>query len=459
MVVWIGGSATGSGNRLVEGGRGASDDLAVRLGERRKPCSSPITNTPFAKANGQMIVCYHFPAMTDLTETLPLLTRGCESIYAIEELRKKLQSGRVLRIKLGMDPTAPDIHLGHSVVLRKMRQFQDAGHKAVLIIGDYTARIGDPTGRDATRPILDESAIEYNAKTYLEQAGKILDTRSEKLEVRRNSEWLGTLTFADVLRLTGMVTVQQMLHRENFAKRMETGREIMITEFMYPIMQAYDSVVIKADVELGGTDQTFNNLMGRELQAKHAQEKQVVMVMPLLVGLDGHEKMSKSKGNYVAVTEEPNNMFGKVMSIPDALMSNYFTLLTLLPSDRITSLVDSKQTHPRQAKDVLARTIVEEFHDAHAANVASEEFRRRFSGGELPGDIETKKISASPIAIIALVREAGFAASNGDARRLVEQGAVSINGEKVTDFKAMITIAGDCVLKAGKLKVCKLAVY
>ncbi len=400
---------------------------------------------------------YHHPTMTHATDQLTLLTRGCEGIYAIEELKKKLDSGRVLRIKLGMDPTAPDIHLGHSVVLRKMRQFQDAGHKAILIIGDYTARIGDPTGRDTTRPVLDEAAIRRNAQTYLDQAGKVLDTRADKLEVRHNSEWLSKLTFADVLKLTGMVTVQQMLHRENFAKRMETGREIMVTEFMYPIMQAYDSVVIRADVELGGTDQTFNNLMGRELQVKHEQEKQVVMVMPLLVGLDGHEKMSKSKGNYIAVAEDPNNMFGKVMSIPDSLMKNYFTLLTPLPEERINSLLDANQTKPRLAKDVLAQTIVEEFHDAHAAHAASEEFRKRFSGGELPSDIETKKISGSPIGIIALLREAGFAPSNGEAKRLVEQGAVSVNGEKVTDMKAMVTVAGECVLKAGKLKICKVA--
>jgi len=396
--------------------------------------------------------------MTQASDTLSNLTRGCEGIYSPEELKKKLDSGRVLRIKLGMDPTAPDIHLGHSVVLRKMRQFQDAGHKAVLIIGDYTARIGDPTGRDTTRPVLGDEAIEYNAKTYLDQAGRILDTRPDKLEVRRNSEWLSLLTFADVLRLTGMVTVQQMLHRENFAKRMEAGREIIVTEFMYPIMQAYDSVVIRADVELGGTDQTFNNLMGRELQAKHDQERQVVMVMPLLVGLDGQEKMSKSKGNYIAVTEEPNNMYGKVMSIPDALMPNYFTLLTGLPAERITSLVDPRQTHPRAAKDVLGRTIVEEFHDAAAANGASEEFRRRFSEHQLPADIETKKASASPIGIVALVREMGYAASNGEAKRLVEQGAVSLNGAKVTDAKAMVTIDGEFVLRAGKLKVCKVVV-
>ena len=401
--------------------------------------------------------------MIDVSAQLQQLTRGCEGIYAIEELKRKLESvaasgGRQLRVKLGMDPTAPDIHLGHSVVLRKMRQFQDLGHKAVLIIGDYTARIGDPTGRDTTRPILSEDKIEYNAKTYLDQAGRILDTSPGKLEVRRNSEWLSKLTFADVLRLTGMVTVQQMLHRENFAKRMEDGREIVLTEFMYPIMQAYDSVVIRADVELGGTDQTFNNLMGRELQAKHDQEKQVVMVMPLLVGLDGAEKMSKSKGNYIGVTMEPNDMFGKVMSIPDALMRNYFTLLTPIPEDRITSLLDPAQTKPRDAKDVLGQTIVEEFHNSAAAHAASEEFRNRFSKGALPTDIATKKASKSPIGIVDLLREAGFASSNGEARRLVEQGAVSINGQKIADPKSMVAVDGECVLKAGKLKVCRVTV-
>ena len=245
------------------------------------------------------------------THSLQSLVQGTIALYSQDDLEKKLSSDRPLRIKLGMDPTAPDIHLGHCVVLRKLRQFQDLGHKAILIIGDYTARIGDPSGRDATRPILDQSAIEQNAKTYLNQAGKILDTSSHKLELRHNSEWLSKLTFADILQLTGFITVQQMLHRENFKQRMEAESEIMLSEFMYPLMQAYDSVAIKADVELGGTDQTFNNLMGRQLMAKHNQEKQVVMIMPILEGLDGGEKMSKSKGNYVAVTDPPDNMFGK----------------------------------------------------------------------------------------------------------------------------------------------------
>lgn len=397
-------------------------------------------------------------AMIDLNEAMQTLERGVEHIYSVEELRKKLSSGRQLRIKLGMDPTAPDIHLGHSVVLRKMRQFQDLGHKAILIIGDYTARIGDPTGRDSTRPVLDEAAIQANAQTYLDQAGSILDTSDDKLEVRHNSEWLAGLTFADVLRLTGQITVQQMLHRENFKKRMAEDREIMVSEFMYPLMQAYDSVVIKADVELGGTDQTFNNLMGRQLMEKHDMEKQVVMVMPILVGLDGTEKMSKSKGNYVALTDEPNDMFGKVMSIPDVLMGNYYELLTDLPQSRITSLLNTEETHPRDAKDVLGRVIVEAFHNRDAANDASAEFRRRFAEQKLPTDLEVKTISASPIGILALIVECDFAASNSEARRLIKQGAVTFADEKITDPAAELTIDGEPVLKVGKRRVCKIAV-
>lgn len=395
------------------------------------------------------------PVNTPIKEQLAILERGVERIYSVEELSRKLASGRQLRIKLGMDPTAPDIHLGHSVVLRKMRQFQDMGHKAVLIIGDYTARIGDPTGRDTTRPILQEADIQHNATTYLAQAGHILDTSPDKLEVRYNSEWLAKLTFADVLRLTGLVTVQQMLHRENFKNRMAQDREIMLSEFMYPIMQAYDSVVLKADVELGGTDQTFNNLMGRDLMAKHDMEKQVVIVLPILVGLDGVEKMSKSKGNYIALTDEPNEMFGKVMSIPDELMPNYFTLLTPTPKDRISSLVNADETHPRQAKDVLARIIVEEFYDQAAANAASEEFRRRFTQGALPSDLVTHTIEQGEMTILELVKHVGFASSNSEARRLIDQGAVSMDDEKVTDLNATITFTSSAkILRVGKRRVC-----
>ena len=398
---------------------------------------------------------YHVP-VNNIQEILNDLQRGVDSCYSLAELKRKLESGRPLNIKLGMDPTAPDIHLGHTVVLRKMRQFQDMGHKATLIIGDYTARIGDPTGRDTTRPVLDEQAISDNAQTYLQQAGKILDTAEDKLTVRYNSQWLAKLSFVDVLKLTAQVTVSQMLHRENFKKRMADEKEIVISEFMYPLMQAYDSVVIKADVELGGTDQTFNNLMGRQLQERDGQEKQVVMVMPILVGLDGTEKMSKSKGNYIAVNDTPNDMFGKIMSIPDSLMRNYYELLTNMPADRIDSLLDEKSTHPREAKDVLGRVIVEGFYSPNDAVNASEEFRRRFAEHKLPSDLKTITASTNPIGLITLIREAGFATSNSDARRSIEQGAVSINNEKIKDPKAQITLGDQDILKAGKRKICKV---
>lgn len=395
--------------------------------------------------------------MADVNDAFDVLLRGVEGLYSADELRAKLDSGRQLVIKLGLDPTAPDIHLGHSVVLRKMRQFQDLGHKALVVIGDYTARIGDPTGRDTTRPILSEEEIERNAQTYLDQAGAILDSDPARLETRRNSEWLAKLTFADVLRLTGQVTVQQMLHRESFKARIADEREIMVSEFMYPLMQAYDSVVIEADVELGGTDQTFNNLMGRQIMSQRDMEKQVVMIMPILVGTDGTEKMSKSKGNYVAVTDAPNEMFGKIMSIPDALMSNYFELLTELPSERIASLTDAGETHPRDAKDILGRSIVESFHGTDAANEASAEFRRRFAENQLPSDLETRTASASPIGIIKLIVECGFASSNGEARRLIEQGAVTFADVKVTDPKAQVTIDDEPILKVGKRRVCRVS--
>lgn len=397
-----------------------------------------------------------FAMNTKLDSNVQALERGVEAIYSLDELRGKLGEGRSLRVKLGLDPTAPDIHLGHTVVLRKMRQFQDMGHTAVLIIGDYTARIGDPTGRDSTRPVLSEQQIAENAQTYLEQAGCILDTRPEKLEIRRNSEWLSTLSFADVLQLTGMVTVQQMLHRDNFRQRMRKQTEIMLSEFMYPIMQGYDSIAIEADVELGGTDQTFNCLVGRELMAKRGMAKQVVVVMPILVGLDGREKMSKSKGNYVGVHDEPDDMFGKLMSIPDELMPNYFELLTDLPLPRIQSLTDPRVTHPRQAKDILARFVVEAFHDLKCANAASEEFRRRFSEHELPADLPTHVVPGSRIGLLNLLVEVGFASSNSDGRRLVEQGGVSLDGQRLVDPQVEVQLTGEHVLKVGKRRVCRL---
>jgi tyrosyl-tRNA synthetase len=396
-------------------------------------------------------------ATMSIDEQIDDLTRGVEHVYSIEELKAKLTSGRQLRIKLGLDPTRPDIHLGHTVVLRKLRQFQDLGHRAVLIIGDYTARIGDPTGRDTTRPILGEAEIEANAATYVAQAGKVLDTSPARFELRHNSEWLGRLTFADVLRLTGHFTVQQMLHRDNFARRIDAGREIMVSEFMYPLMQAYDSVVIDADVELGGTDQTFNNLCGRDLMGKMGKPRQVVIVMPILVGLDGTEKMSKSKDNYVALTDPPQEMFGKVMSIPDALMPNYFTLLTPLPADRIRSLLDPSMTHPREAKDALARVIVEEFHGREAASAASGEFRRRFSEGELPSDMALHSVNGAEQPLAALIAQLGLAPSNAEARRLIQQGGVMFNGQKITDPAARVTVPSEpVVLKVGKRRICQV---
>ena len=396
--------------------------------------------------------------MVDVSRDIEHLVAGAEGVYSVEDLKRKLERGRPLRVKLGMDPTAPDLHLGHCVVLRKLRQFQDLGHKAVLIIGDYTARVGDPTGRDITRPVLDEDTIKQNAATYLDQAGKVLDTSPDRLELRWNSQWLGKLSLVDVLHLTGSATVQQMLQRENFKLRMRKNTEIMVSELLYPLMQGYDSVAIEADVELGGTDQTFNNLTGRELMGKRGMDKQVVLVMPILPGLDGHEKMSKTKGNYVAVTDAPGEMFGKVMSIPDGLMRQYFTLLTDLPEEQVGELVDADATHPREAKDVLGRVIVEMFHGRDEANAASGEFTRRFRDNELPADIEVRSVAASPIGVLELIRCVGFAASNSEARRLVEQGGVSFSGEKINDPKAQVEIAGEPVLKVGKRRVCKVRV-
>lgn len=394
---------------------------------------------------------------TPTDQMIAQLTRGVEATYSVEDLKKKLATGSQLRIKLGMDPTAPDIHLGHAVVLRKLRQFQDLGHKAVLIIGDYTARIGDPTGRDTTRPVLNEADIEANAKTYLEQAGLILDLAEDRFELRFNSQWLKKLSFADTLSLTGYFTVQQMLHRENFKNRMDAGKEIVVTEFMYPIMQAYDSVVVQADVELGGTDQTFNNLRGRDLMGKNGLPPQVVMVLPILVGLDGTEKMSKSKNNYVGLTDNPNDMFGKLMSIPDQLMDNYFTLLTALPRTEIDALLDQEKTHPRDAKETLAKNIVAQFHDGNAAEAAAAEFRSRFAEGALPSDLETKAVAGSDWPLANLIAEVGFAASNGEARRLIKQGAVTWGEEKPDDPAAHVTVtSGPTLLKVGKRRVCQV---
>ncbi|MCX5648822.1 MAG: tyrosine--tRNA ligase, partial [Planctomycetota bacterium] len=380
-------------------------------------------------------------------------------IYTEEELLAKLARAiheqRPLRVKLGMDPTAPDIHLGHTVVMRKMREFQDLGHKGVLIIGDYTARIGDPSGQDHTRPVLREDQIRENADTYFEQAGKVLDTSPEKLEVRYNSEWLAGLTFADVLRLAASMTVARMLERDTFEKRYKAGDPIGVHEFLYPLMQAYDSVAIEADVELGGTDQTFNCLAGRELMRDHAMEPQIVLTMPLLVGLDGTEKMSKSKGNYVGVTDAANEMFGKLMSIPDALMENYWTLLTAEPLEKFREGLS--HSGPRDTKERLAKVIVAQYRGEQAANAAAEEFRRVFAEKEIPAEIPEVRI-APGIGLASLIVSAGFAKSNSEAMRLIRQGAVRINDHVIANPQASVEAASGDILRVGKRRWARLIV-
>jgi tyrosyl-tRNA synthetase len=395
-------------------------------------------------------------------EQLKQLSRGTVEIYTQQELGQRLaeaaQAGRQMRIKLGLDPTSPDIHLGHTVVLRKMRQFQDLGHKAVLIIGDYTARIGDPTGQNTTRPMLSPEQIEQNARTYFEQAGKILDTAPDKLEVRHNSEWLADLRLADVIRLAGNMTVARMLERDTFELRYKKGDPIGVHEFLYPLMQGYDSVMVRSDVELGGTDQTFNNLVGRDLQRVNNQLPQIVITSPILVGLDGVQKMSKSKGNYVGVTDEPSNMFGKIMSISDEMMANYYTLLTDLPTERIAELTNPGVTHPKEAKVLLGKTIVAQFHGQGAGEAAAAEFDKVFAKGQLPDEMPEVALPMVPITIKNLLTLCQLVETGGEAKRLCAQGGVSIDGQKAADPNAEITPRDGMVVQVGKRRFAKLRI-
>ncbi len=399
---------------------------------------------------------------TTVPEQVSQLKRGTVEVFTEQELAQRLmdaaRAGQPLRVKLGLDPTSPDIHLGHTVVLRKMRQFQDLGHKAVLIIGDYTARIGDPTGQNTTRPMLSPEQIERNAKTYFEQAGKILDIRPEKLEVRHNSEWLADLRLADIIKLAGTMTVARMLERDTFAVRYKRGDPIGVHEFLYPLMQGYDSVMIRSDVELGGTDQTFNNLVGRDLQRLNNQPPQIVITTPILVGLDGKEKMSKSKGNYVGVTDEPSNMFGKIMSISDDMMENYYTLLTDLPMDRIAELTNPDKTHPKEAKVLLGKTIVSQFHGPQAAKAAAAEFEKVFAQGQLPDDMPEIALPGAPISIKNLLTACKLVETGGEAKRMVRQGGVSIDGQKAADPNAEVVPSDGMVVQVGKRRFARLRV-
>ncbi len=398
-----------------------------------------------------------------IDEQLEILSRGCEHLFSENELRQKLvrsaETGKPLRAKLGMDPTAPDIHLGHTVVLRKLRQFQDLGHKAVLIIGDYTAKIGDPSGQNRTRPMLSPKQIKQNAQTYFDQAGKVLDTSKKKLEIRYNSEWLAKMTFADVLRLASKKTVARMLERDTFEKRFKAEQEIGIHELLYPLMQGWDSVCIEADVELGGTDQTFNNLVGRDLQKLEGQEPQIVMITPILVGLDGTEKMSKSLGNYVSVTDSADEMFGKLMSIPDTLMANYYTLLTPVPTEQFTGLIEG---NPRDAKVALAKEIVTQYHDAATADKAENEFFAKSKGG-LPDEMPEQVISAAElqdgrIPAFKLAVLCGFATTNGQARRLIAEGGLRLNQQPINDPNAEIAIKSGDIVQRGKRRFVRILV-
>ena len=393
-------------------------------------------------------------------EQLNVLTARHVDLISAGELKRKLEAAakekRGLRIKYGADPSAPDIHLGHVVGLNKLREFQDAGHTVVFIIGDFTGMIGDPSGKSATRPALSREQVAVNAESYKRQIFKVLDP--EKTEVRFNSEWLGGMKFEDVIRLSAHVTVAQMLARDDFSKRYAENRPISLVEFLYPLVQAYDSVMVKADVELGGTDQLFNLLLGRELQKIFGQEPQVVMTLPLIEGLDGVQKMSKSLGNYVGVNESAKEMFGKLMSVSDELMWKYFLHILCRNPVEIKDMqakVVFGELHPRAVKDELGRCVVDRFVGAGEGQKASEEFVRIFSKNELPDDMPDLKLDGD-IGIIDLVMKAGFAPSNSEARRLIQQGGVRINDEQLSDVKAVVTPVNGMILKVGKRKFARI---
>ncbi len=395
--------------------------------------------------------------MVAVEEALREIARGAQEIIPLEELKQKLESGRQLTIKLGMDPTAPDIHLGHTVILNKLRTFQNLGHKVILIIGDFTASVGDPSGKNATRPQLSREQIMANAQTYAEQAFKVLD--KEKTEIRYNSEWLSTLGAEGVIRLASKLTVARMLEREDFTKRYQSGQPIAIHEFLYPLFQGYDSVALKCDVELGGTDQKFNLLMGRELQKDAGLEPQVVLMMPLLVGLDGVKKMSKSAGNYIGVHDSVADMFGKIMSLSDELMWSYYDLLSFRPVAEIEELkrkCASGEMNPRDAKLELGREIVARYHGEDAGREAVEGFINQFAKGALPEDIP--EFTFSNVQSLAnMLKDAGLVASTSEALRMIKQNAIKCEGEVVTDPKAPVA-PGTRVYQVGKRRFARITV-
>lgn len=403
--------------------------------------------------------------MKPLAEQLKLIQRGVVGIERLDELKQKLdrsiKTNKPLRVKFGIDPTSVDVHLGHTVPLRKLRQFQELGHQAVLIIGNYTALVGDPSGRDQTRAQLTQEKVEENARDYLKQVSRIIDI--QKTEVTHNGDWFGKFTFLDVLNLTSKITMQQMLAREDFAKRIASKTEIRLHECLYPLMQGYDSVAVRADVEVGGTDQLFNFMVARDLQRDAAQEPQVCITLPILRGTDGVKRMGKSLGNYIGVGEPGNEQFGKTMSITDELMREWFELLTDRPAEEIARLTDPQQTHPRQAKETLGMDIVRFYHGDKAAQQAAEEFRKRFTSNEDPAQISEATIARSDLTdgrmrADKLLVQTKLATSNNEARRAIEGGGVTIgpDREKITDALASIAVIDGLIVRVGKRKVVRV---
>ncbi len=401
--------------------------------------------------------------MKSVEEQVALIERGTVDLISREELVKKLtrsrETGKPLVIKAGFDPTAPDLHLGHTVLLQKLRHFQQLGHQINFLIGDFTGLIGDPTGKSDTRPPLTRQDVERNAETYKEQVFKILDP--EKTKVVFNSTWLGELSSYEMIRLASRLTVARMLERDDFKKRFESNRPISIHEFLYPLIQGYDSVAMEADVELGGTDQLFNLLMGRDLQKAHNQEAQVVLTMPLLEGLDGVNKMSKSLGNYIGISEPADDIFGKVLSISDELMFRYYELLSDLSLQEIEQLrqdMEAGKIHPKAVKVQLAKELVARFHDQDAADAAERNFEQVFKKHELPEDLPEKELTveAETIWLPKLLQEAGLVKSTSDGRRMVKQNAVSVDGQKVADIDTDISAKGTVLLQVGKRRFCRV---
>lgn len=398
----------------------------------------------------------------EINRQFNILSRGIVEIIPAEGLREKIAksicTGRPLKVKLGLDPTAPDVHLGHTVVLRKLRQFQDLGHEVQLVIGDFTGRIGDPSGRSDTRKQLTDSEVAANAKTYVDQFGKVMD--SSKIRVSFNSEWLSKLNFADVVRLASQITVARMLERDDFEKRYKANLPISVHEFFYPLMQGYDSIALETDIELGGTDQKFNLLVGRHLQEAYGQEKQIIMTFPLLEGLDGERKMSKSLGNYIGISEEPNSIYGKAMSIPDHLMLRYFLLTTDVTSEELTEIetgLKESTLHPRDLKMRLARTIVTMYHGEEAGQLAEKHFVTVFQERALPDDInEVQWNGEVSVRVVKLLSELGLTASNSEARRMIQSGAVRINGERVTIEDQALNVESGMIVQVGKRRIARI---